>query len=221
MPIEAVIFDMDGVLMDSEHYWKIARERFAADLGKPWTMDDQKACMGRNTIEWAHVMKERLQLDWTVQEIMDDTIRRVLEQYDERLPLRAGAIGAVERMASRYIIALASGSPTRVIDHAMERSGLDKWLQIRVYGDDIPNGKPAPDIYLEALRLINVRPENAAGIEDSGNGVRSLHNAGMVVIASPSEGFDLAPDVLALADTVVAHMDEITVELVEKLVSKA
>lgn len=219
MPIEAVVFDMEGVLMDSEPYWKVAREGFAHDLHKPWSMEDQRACMGRNTIAWAQVMQERLKLDWTLDEIIRDVIDRVLAQYDERMPLRAGAVGAVERMAARYPVALASGSPTAVIDHAMDHSPLGKLLQMRVYGDTIPNGKPAPDIYLEALRLLDVSPENAAGIEDSSAGVRALHNAGMYVIAAPSEGFDLPPDVVALADHVVAHMDEITVEMVEHLLT--
>ncbi len=217
MPIEAVVFDMEGVLMDSEPYWKVAREGFARDLGKPWSMDDQRACMGRNTVEWAQVMKDRMALNWSLDAIIDDTIRRVLAQYDERLPLRDGAIGAVERMAARYKVALASGSPTSVIDHAMDTSGLGKLLKVRVYGDTIPNGKPAPDIYLEALRLLDVRPENSAGIEDSTNGIRSLHNAGMKIIAAPSEGFDLSTEILALASHVVAHMDEITVDIVERL----
>ena len=217
MPIEAVVFDMEGVLMDSEPYWKVAREGFASAIHKPWSMDDQRACMGRNTVEWAQVMKDRMALDWSLDDIINDTIGRVLAQYDEQLPLRAGAIGSVERMAARYKVALASGSPTTVIDHAMDKSGLGKLLQTRVYGDTITNGKPAPDIYLEALRLLDVRPENAAGVEDSANGIRALHNAGMYVIAAPSEGFDLSPDVLALADHVIVHMDEITVEMVDGL----
>ncbi|MBI1276636.1 MAG: HAD-IA family hydrolase [Anaerolineaceae bacterium] len=217
MPIEAVVFDMDGVLMDSELYWKFAREDFAASLHKPWSMDDQRACMGRNTVEWAQVMKDRLALNWSLDDIINDTISRVLAQYDAQLPLRAGAIGAVERMATRYKVALASGSPTAVIDHAMDKSGLGNLLQVRVYGDAVPNGKPAPDIYLETLRLLGVQPQNSAGIEDSSNGIRALHNAGMKIIAAPSEGFDLPSDVLALANHVVVHMDEITMEVVDRL----
>ena len=87
MPIEAVVFDMEGVLMDSEPYWKVAREGFARDISKPWSMDDQRACMGRNTVEWAQVMKDRLVLDWSLDDIISDVIGRVLAQYDERLPL--------------------------------------------------------------------------------------------------------------------------------------
>ena len=205
--------------MDSEPYWKVAREGFAQAIHKPWSMDDQRACMGRNTVEWAQVMKDRIALDWSLDDIINDVIGRVLAQYDERLPLREGAMGAVERMAARYKVALASGSPTAVIDHAMDRSGLGKLLQIRVYGDTIPNGKPAPDIYLDALRQLGISPQNSAGIEDSSAGVRALHNAEMFVIAAPSEGFDLPLEVLALAHHVVAHMDAITVEVVEHLVS--
>lgn len=217
MAIEAVIFDMEGVLMDSEGYWKIARETFAADLSKTWSMDDQRATMGRNTVEWAQIMKERLALDWDLDDIISDVIRRVLAQYDQRLPLRVGAVGAVQRTARHYKVALASGSPTSVIDYAMKHSGLDEYLETRVYGDTIINGKPAPDIYLEALRLLDVTPDRAAGVEDSSNGVRALHNAGMRVIAAPSEGFELPPEVLALAHHTIHHMDEITVDLLEGL----
>ncbi|MEZ4667945.1 MAG: HAD family phosphatase [Anaerolineae bacterium] len=214
MLIEAVIFDMEGVLMDSEGYWTIAREGFARDIGKTWTMEDQRAAMGRNTVEWARVMQQRLHLDMTEDAIIDDVIRRVLEQYDERLPVRAGAMEAVRRMAGHYKVALASGSPTRVIDYSMQHTGLDRVFQAIVYGDTISNGKPAPDIYIEALRRLGVNAENAVGIEDSSNGVRALHNAGMHVIAAPSEGFGLPPDVVALADRVIDHLDEVTEEMV-------
>lgn len=217
MPIEAVIFDMEGVLMDSEGYWTLAREGFARDLGKAWTMDDQRAAMGRNTVEWARVMQQRLHLNMTEEAIIEDVIRRVLAQYDERLPVRAGALEAVQRMAAQYKVALASGSPTRVIDYSMQHTGLDSVFEAIVYGDTIPNGKPAPDIYNEALRRLGVKAENAVGIEDSSNGVRALHNAGMWVIAAPSEGFALPPDVLALANCVIQHMDEVTQNLISSI----
>ncbi len=218
MPIQAVIFDMEGVLMDSEGYWTKAREGFAQAIGKVWTMDDQRAAMGRNTSEWARVMQERLKLDMPIEQIIQDVIQRVLAQYDERLPARDGALAAVQRVVSRYPVGLASGSPTEVIDHVMRQTGLDKVFQVIVKGDTIPNGKPAPDIYLEALRQIKVKPQNAAGIEDSSNGIRSLHNAGMFIIAAPSPGFALPAEVEALAHRLITHMDEVTLELLEALV---
>lgn len=217
MPIQAVIFDMDGVLMDSEGYWTKAREDFAQAIGKVWTMDDQRAAMGRNTTEWAEVMRQRLSLDMPVEQIIQDVIRRVLAQYDERLPSREGALAAVQRIASRYPVGLASGSPTEVIDHVMRQTGLDQVFQVIVKGDSIPNGKPAPDIYLEALRQINAKPEQAVGIEDSSNGIRSLHNAGMFIIATPSPGFALPAEVESLAHYLISHMDEVTLDLVDGL----
>lgn len=216
MPVEAVIFDMDGVLVDSEVYWKRAREGFAGALGKVWTMDDQRAAMGRNTIEWAQVMRERLHLEMPPEQVMEDVIGRVLAQCDAYLPLRPGAVEAVHKAAGRYRVALASGSPTRVIEYVMKRTGLDQIFETMVFGDTIPNGKPAPDIYLEALRRLGVTPERAVGIEDSGNGIRSLHNAGMGIIAAPSPEFPLNEDILKLAQRVIASLEDFSVELVEE-----
>lgn len=217
MPIEAVIFDMDGILVESEAYWEQARVDFAAQRGKVWSAADQHLAMGRSTVGWAQVMQERLSLDMPLEDIIKEMKQRVMAKYDERLPERAGALACVERMASRYRVGLASGSPTELIEHVMQLTGLDKVFEVIVYGDTVPNGKPAPDIYLVALERMGVRPENALGIEDSGNGVRSLKAAGMLAIASPSEGFTLSDEVRALADVEVAHMDDITLALVERL----
>jgi HAD superfamily hydrolase (TIGR01509 family) len=217
MSIQAVIFDMEGVLMDSEGYWAKARESFAHDLGKTWTMDDQRAAMGRNTTEWALVMQQRLALDMPTELIVQDVIQRVLAQYDQRLPAREGALDAVQRLAGHYPVGLASGSPTEVIDYVIRQTGLDKVFRVIVKGDTIPNGKPAPDIYLEALQQFNVRPEYAVGIEDSSNGVRALHNAGLFIIAAPSPGFTLPAEVEALAHRLITHMDEVTLELIAGL----
>jgi HAD superfamily hydrolase (TIGR01509 family) len=212
--IEAVIFDMDGVLVDSEVYWKRAREGFARDIGKVWTMDDQRAAMGRNTLEWAHVMQERLHLDMSTEQVMMDVIGRVLAQCAERLPVRPGALEAVHKAASRYRVALASGSPPQVIEFVMRKTGLDKIFETMVVGDTVPNGKPAPDIYFETLRRMNVTPGKAIGIEDSGNGIRALHNAGMFIIAAPSPEFPLSDDLLKLAHRVIPSMEDFSAEMV-------
>ena len=218
MPLEAVIFDMDGVLVASEDYWLEARIEWAGNLGKSWTDDDQRACMGRNTIEWAEVMRERLELgDMPLDRIMTDVTGLVLKRLDAHLPVLPGAVEAVHRAASAYRVALASGSPTAVIRHVTQATGLDKVFEVMVFGDDMARGKPHPDIYLEAARQLGVAPEHCAGIEDSGNGVRALHAAGMIVIAAPSPNFPLAPDVLALADVQIASLDELTLDLLQSL----
>ncbi len=215
MPIEAVVFDMDGVLVDSEVYWLRARQEFARDIGKIWTDDDQRAAMGRNTIEWAQVMQERLQPEMTLDAIMDDIKARVIAQYEQQLPIRPGALEAVHTAASRYRIALASGSPKTIIQRVMQLTGLDKIFEFMLYGDDFPNGKPAPDVYLASLEALGVQANRAVGIEDSSNGVRALHNAGMYIIAAPSPGFILPPDVVALAHRVINTMEDFSVDLVE------
>ncbi len=217
MPIEAVIFDMDGVLVDSEVYWKRAREGFAQALGKVWTMDDQRAAMGRNTLEWAEVMHDRLKLDMPPEQVMSDVIGRVLAQCEERMPVRPGAIEAVHKAASRYRVALASGSPTQVIEYVMSKTGLDSVFETMVFGDTVPNGKPAPDIYFEALRRLGLKPENAVGVEDSGNGIRSLHNAGIKIIAAPSPEFPLSDDLVKLAARVIGSLEEFSAEMVASL----
>lgn len=217
MPIEAVIFDMDGVLVDSERYWLEARVEFAAERGLTWTMDDQRLAMGRATVEWAKVMQERLHLDMTVEATMDDVIARVNRKYAERFPGLPGALEAVHAAAAVYPVALASGSPTKVIQNVMALTALDKVFQTIVYGDDLERGKPAPDIYFETARRLGVDPTHCLGIEDSANGVRALHAAGMISIAVPSPGFTLPDDVVALADRVLPSLESFSLELIRQL----
>lgn len=217
MPIEAVIFDMDGVLVDSEVYWAQGRIEYARDLGKHWGQDDYQLVMGRATLEWAEVMRERMELDFDPRQIADEMIERMRAKYTERLPVRPGAVEAVKLAASRYRVGLASGSPTPLIQHVTQLTGLDKIFEVMVFGDDIPNGKPSPDIYLAALQHLGVEPSRAVGIEDSGNGLRSLKAAGMYAIAAPSPDFPLSDEVLSLADAHIESMEDFTLELVESL----
>ncbi|MBK8025244.1 MAG: HAD family phosphatase [Chloroflexi bacterium] len=217
MPIDAVIFDMDGVLLDSEQYWYEARVEFAAARGLTWTMEFQRLAMGRATVEWAHVMQERLHLEMSLQAIMDEVIDRVLEKIAARFPALPGALEAVHTAAKTHPVALASGSPTRVIQTVMSLTGLDRVFQTVVYGDDMERGKPAPDIYLETARRLGVDPSHCLGIEDSGNGVRALHAAGMMIIAVPSPGFSLSDDVLALADLVLPSLESFSLETIQSL----
>jgi mannitol-1-/sugar-/sorbitol-6-/2-deoxyglucose-6-phosphatase len=217
LTIQAVIFDMDGVLVDSEVYWRKSREEFARALGKVWTDEDQRLAMGRNTIEWAHVMQTRLNLDMSLEQIMADVKARVIAHYEQRLPVLPGALEAVRTAASAYRIALASGSPTEIIQEVMRLTGLDQVFEAIVYGDDMPNGKPAPDIYLETARRLNIPPAQCVGIEDSANGIRSVKAAGMIAIAVPSPEFPLPDEVLRLADQVMPSLETFSVELVQSL----
>lgn len=217
MAIEAVIFDMDGVLVDSEVYWAASREEFAREIGKTWAHDDHWAVMGRSTVGWAQIMQERLGVDMTIDQIIADMKRRMIAHYEERLPVRPGAVEAVRLAAGQYRVALASGSPTEIIRRVMELTGLDQVFEVMIFGDTIPNGKPAPDIYLEALRQLGVAPEAAVGVEDSANGIRALKAAGMYAIAAPSPMFPLAADILRLADTKIDSLEDFSLALVQAI----
>ena len=217
MPVEAVVFDMDGVLVASEDYWRKSREEFARDLGKVWTMEDQRLAMGRNTVAWARVMQERLGIDMPVEDIIADMKRRVIAHYEERLPVRPGALEAVHLAARHYRVALASGSPTEIIQRVMQLTGLDQVFEVMVYGDDIANGKPAPDIYLETARQLGIPPQKIVGIEDSANGVRALKAAQMAAIAAPSPGFTLPDEVIQMADAVIHSLEDFSIELIHQI----
>ncbi len=217
MPVRAVVFDMDGVLVDSEPVWNRTRVELAAERGLSWTDDMQRACMGRATVEWAAVMRERLHLPESVDEIVEDMRRRMLASYRERLPVIPGAVEAVRRMAGAFSVALASGSMTVLIHEVLAATGLDRHLPVVVLGDTIPRGKPAPDIYLEAARRLGMAAAECCGVEDSGNGLRALRAAGMRAVAIPTAEFPLAPEVLALADLRLERIDELTVEAVRGL----
>lgn len=217
MPIKAVIFDMDGVLVDTEEDWWQARVAFAERLGKVWSFDDQRAAMGRNTVEWAQVMRQRLQIDMPLDEIIEQVRGDVIARLEARLPLLPGALEAVQTAASAYRVALASGSPTQIIHKVMSMTGLDRVFEVKVYGDDMAHGKPAPDIYLETARQLGLEPRECIGIEDSANGLRALKAAGMYVLAVPSPGFPLTDDVLALADRTLPSLESFSVDLVREI----
>lgn len=219
--IEAVVFDMDGVLIDSEVLWRQVREEFAADLGLVWGEADQASTMGASTAMWARIMVERLQLRHRLGMdeggVAKEIIGRMRAKYAEHLPEREGAIQAVRLAASRYKVALASGSPNELAEYVLRVTGLNQVFQATMYGDDVEYGKPAPDIYWHVLAKLGVAPENAVGVEDSGNGIKSLKAAGMGIIAAPGPEFPLAPEVLAMADVHIQEMTQFSLELIEQL----
>lgn len=213
MPIEAVIYDMDGVLVDSEVYWDKARVEFAGDRGKAWTDEFQRLAMGRSTVGWATVMQEKLALDESTDAIIAEMKARVIALYEARMPARPGALESVSQMKRHFRVGLASGSPTEIIKAVLSITGLDQVFEVMIYGDEVPRGKPAPDIYLEALKQLGVAPGASLGIEDSANGLRALKAAGMFAVAAPSPDFPLPEDVLALADAHISTLEDFTVDL--------
>jgi HAD superfamily hydrolase (TIGR01509 family) len=210
MGIRAVIFDMDGVLLDSEAAWDAAREAYTRDSGGTWSDSAQKDMMGMSSTEWSRYMHEELGVPAEPEQISADVVDRMLAQYHERLPLIDGAVAAVERMAERYdTLGLASSANRPLIDLALRESGLERYFQATVSSEEVERGKPAPDVYLEAARRLGVDPAEAAAVEDSHNGILSAHNAGMRVMAIPNPAFPPGDDALAVADRVLNSIEEL------------
>jgi HAD superfamily hydrolase (TIGR01509 family) len=212
--IDAVVFDMDGVLVDSEQVWDEIREAFVHERGGRWHEHAQADMMGMSSAEWSRYMHEELGLAESPETINDEVVRRMLLRYRDELPLLDGAVEAVERLAARYPLALASSSNRPLIDAVLDAAGLTGRFVATVSSEEVPRGKPAPDVFLEAARRLGVAADRCAAIEDSGNGLRAAHAAGMRVVALPNPHYPPPADALALAHVVAGSLDELTPELV-------
>jgi HAD superfamily hydrolase (TIGR01509 family) len=212
--IEAVVFDLDGVIVDSEQVWDDVRERLAKERGGRWHEGAQAAMMGMSSPEWSAYMHDEIGLEESPEEINAEVVRRMLARYRESLPLIDGAVEAVRRLAPEFTLAVASSSNRPLIEVVLERAGLAELFAVVVSSEEVAAGKPAPDVYLEAARRLGVEPVRCAAIEDSANGIRAAHAAVMRVIAIPNAHYPPAPDVRALANIVVGSLDELTPELV-------
>jgi HAD superfamily hydrolase (TIGR01509 family) len=212
--IEAVVFDLDGVLVDSEQVWDEVREALVRERGGRWHERAQADMMGMSSVEWSRYLHEELGLAEAPEALNDEVVRRMLDRYREELPLIDGAVAAVERLAARFPLALASSSNRPLIDAVLASAGLAGAFRATVSSEEVAHGKPAPDVFLEAARRLGVAAERCAAIEDSGNGLRAAHAAGMRVIALPNRHYPPAADALALADAVAGSLDELSPELV-------
>jgi HAD superfamily hydrolase (TIGR01509 family) len=213
--IDAVVFDLDGLLLDTEQLWDEVREQLARERGGRWHAGAQADMMGMSSPEWSQYMHETIGLREPPDEIADEVVRRMQDRYRERLPLIPGAHEAVERLAARWPLGLASSSNRPLIDLALEVADLAPYFRVTLSSEEVARGKPAPDAYLEAARRLGVDPGSAAAIEDSRNGIRSAHAAGMKVIAIPNAHFPPDEESLSLADVVVPSLGELTPEVVE------
>ena len=208
--IQAVIFDLDGVIVDSEHVWDEVREELARERGGRWHDRAQADMMGMSSKEWSQYMHDVIGLSESPEEINSEVVRRMEVRYAEHLPLIDGAAEAVERLAGPFRLGLASSSNRPLIDAVLEASALAECFEATVSSEEVARGKPAPDVFLEAARRLDVAPESCAAIEDSGNGIRAASAAGMRVVAIPNRRYPPAADALALADAVLASVAELS-----------
>jgi HAD superfamily hydrolase (TIGR01509 family) len=213
--IDAVVFDLDGLLLDTEQLWDEVREALARERGGRWSERAQSDMMGMSSPEWSRYMHEEVGLPESPDEIAAEVVRRMEERYRERLPLLPGAHGAVERLAARWPLGLASSSNKEVIELFMQTSGLGDRFAAWVSSEEVGRGKPAPDVFEEAARRVGVDPAAAAAVEDSHNGILAARAAGMTVLAVPNHEFPPDPEALQQAHAVLGSLDELTPEAVE------
>jgi HAD superfamily hydrolase (TIGR01509 family) len=213
--IDAVVFDLDGVLLDSEEIWDRAREELSKERGGRWHDRAQRDMMGMSSKEWSRYMHDVIGLSEPPEEINREVVRRLTELYREELPAITGAREAVERLAGRWPLGLASSSNRELIDLALELLGVNHLFKATISSEEVERGKPAPDVYLEAARRLGVEPTRAAAIEDSQNGILAAKAAGTRVIAIPNRHFPPGEGALAAADVVLASPAELTAEAVE------
>jgi HAD superfamily hydrolase (TIGR01509 family) len=216
-PVAAVVFDLDGVLIDSEPVWEEVRRAYVAEHGGHWLPDSQRRLMGMSTAEWAAYLSRELGVDRPPEVIAAEVLDRMAERYGRRPPLLEGAVAAVERLAERWPLGLASSSPRRLIDLVLEASGLAGRFRAILSTEEVARGKPAPDAYLEVAARLGADPAACVAVEDSSNGVRSAAAAGMRVIAIPSPRYPLDDAAAARAAAILGGLDELTADTVERL----
>jgi beta-phosphoglucomutase-like phosphatase (HAD superfamily) len=217
---EAVVFDLDGLLLDTEQVWDEVREAITRERGGRWHERAQADMMGMSSKEWSRYMHDRLGLRESPDELNRIVVEEMQRRYGERFPLVDGAVEAVGRIGSRWPLGLASSSNRELIELALELMGVAELFQATVSSEEVERGKPAPDVYLEAARRLGVRPQNVVAVEDSASGIRSSKAAGMRVIAIPNPHFPPPDDVLAEADLMLESLAELTADAVESASSR-
>ena len=215
--VDAVLFDLDGVIVDSEPVWEEVRRAYVAAHGGTWRPDTQRRLMGMSTAEWAAYLSGELGVDRSPEQVATEVVAEMTRRYAEHVPLIDDADAVVRRMAARWPLGLASSSPTRLIAAALAATGLADAFGATLSTEETARGKPAPDVWLAVAARLGVDPARCVAIEDSSNGVRSAAAAGMWVIAVPHGSYPLDPDAEALTAELLPAIDALTPEVVDRL----
>lgn len=216
--IAAVVFDMDGVLIQSEQTWSRVRGEAVARYGGHWTDADQRNVMGDNSRQWSAYIKRTWNVPLSENDIFQEVLAAMVASYErEGLEVLPGAAEAVAALAARYPLAVASSSPRDLIAVALRVAGFAGAFRFTISSDDVAHGKPAPDVYLLAAERLGVPAARCAAIEDSTNGIRAAVAAGMTTIAVPNHDFPPADATLARAHMVLSSLHQLTPELIERL----
>lgn len=218
--INAVVFDLDGVLIDSEPVWELVRRQFVADHGGHWPPEAQSKLMGMSTREWARYLSDDLGVGLPPERVATEVIEQMAARYREHLPLMPDAAASVRRLAARWPLGLGSSAPASLIESVLVTAGLRQEFAVVMSTEQVPRGKPAPDIYLAVTARLGVPPGECAAVEDSTNGLRSAAAAGLAVVAVPHPKYPPEPAALAQAELVLADLTGLTIDAITALSRK-
>ncbi|HTV93282.1 MAG TPA: HAD family phosphatase [Verrucomicrobiae bacterium] len=216
----AVIFDLDGTLIESEQIWSDVRHAFVVEHGGRWPNGAQERMIGMRTTEWAHYMHDDLGVTLPPQAIAEQVVTAVAQRLARDVPVLPGAADALERLAAAFPLGLATAAARAVAETVLAKTGWTKYFEVVVSADDVARGKPAPDVYLRALQLMGADPRRTAAVEDSANGIRSAHAAKLAVVAIPNQAFPPDREALSLADRVLSTIGELDVTTINDVLAR-
>jgi HAD superfamily hydrolase (TIGR01509 family) len=215
--LAGAIFDLDGVLADTEHLWEESWQSYVASVGAAWKSEYSPAMQGMSSPEWARYLAGQVGRPDEAEQVRRRCIDHVVAAIDAgRGPLMDGARELVDALAARLPLGLASSAAREVIDQVLASNGLTATFRATVSSEEVARGKPAPDVYLEAVRRVGFDGPGLA-FEDSSNGIRSAHAAGLYVIAIPNRQYPPVADALALADYVATDHGDARVHALTQL----
>jgi len=214
-----VVFDLDGTLIDSEQIWADVRRRFVLTHGGTWHDQAQATMIGMRTTEWAQYIRNDLGVALPLEQIARLVVDAVSEELAQSIPILPGAQAALERLAPVYPLGLATSAALAVARTTLEKTGWGRFFKVVVSADEVARGKPAPDVYLRALELLEAAPDQSAAVEDSANGIRSAAAAELAVIAIPNAGYPPDADALACATTVLPNLTMLETSVIEDAIA--
>ena len=213
--LEAVLFDMDGVMVDSEPLWTEAEKQLLARRNLRYSPSLKSTMMGRDARGAVAHLIEHYGLAESVDQLMEERNQLIAEFFKEHLQAIPGASELVRSvMAAGIMTGLVSSSPKPLVELALEKIGLNRLFDLIMSGDQVVRGKPAPDIYITAARTLGVTPQNCLVIEDAPHGVAAAKGAGMCCLAISSS---VSVEELALADKVVSGFEKVNIQLLRDL----
>lgn len=204
MTFKAIIFDMDGLLVDSETVWEQVETELIEARGYRYTDELRSQIIGLRIDEFMGILRDHYQLQESAEALTDELLARMLAAIPQKVKPQPGAIELVNYVQAQGLpCAIASSSPMSIIDATINTQGWQHIFHQRFSADDDARGKPAPDVYLRTARALGVEPSEVLALEDSRNGARAAVAAGMTCYVVPDASH--TTDV-SLFDTITPHV---------------